>query len=457
MHERSKRSEVGGARARVRDVWEVYATRPVLIVMALGFSAGLPLALTGSTLSLWMADEGVDLGTIGLFSLVGLPYVLKFLWAPLVDAVRVPFLSRALGRRRGWLVATQLSLMAAIVLMGLVDPLRSPGLMALAALSVAFLSATQDIAIDAFRVETLTENQYAAGMANYVAAYRVALLVAGAGTVAALTFFSAAGVPVDTVWSWGYALMALLMVVGLVASLLATEPDVSASIEAAQNDLPLAARFGQAVVSPFADFVQKRGWLSLLVFVVLFKFGDAFAGAMVAPFALDIGFDKTVYAYVANGVGLPAALAGGFAGGVLGRLVSMKAALWTAGILQMLSNLAFLWQAWMGPDATALGVTVGIEAFTGGVGTVIFVAFLSSLCVAREFTATQFALLSALAAVGRTVLSASAGFVAAATGWVPFFLLTILAAVPGLLLLGWLGRQNLLNGANPLRGATQSE
>ena len=441
---------------QLRDVWRVYTERPVLIVLALGFSAGLPLALTGSTLSLWMADEGVDLGTIGLFSLVGLPYVLKFLWAPLVDAVRVPFLSRFLGRRRGWLVATQLALVAAIVLMGLVDPLRAPGLMALAALTVAFLSATQDIAIDAFRVETLKENQYAAGMANYVAAYRVALLVAGAGTVAALTVFSALGIAQDVVWSWAYGLMALLMGVGLIASLLAREPDVSAAIEAAQDDLPLATRFNQAVVSPFADFVQKRGWLSLLIFVVLFKFGDAFAGAMVAPFALDIGFEKSIYAYVANGVGLPAALAGGFAGGVLGRLVTMKTALWTAGILQMLSNLVFCWQAWVGPDATALGVTVGIEAFTGGVGTVIFVAFLSSLCVTREFTATQFALLSALAAVGRTILSASAGFVAAAIGWVPFFLLTTLAAVPGLLFLVWLGRQNLLDGANPLRAAAKA-
>lgn len=450
MHDQSTSGEPNRAQ-QLRHVWRAYTERPVLIVLALGFSSGLPLALTGSTLSLWMADEGVDLGTIGLFSLVGLPYVLKFLWAPLVDAVRVPFLSRYLGRRRGWLVATQLALVMAIAVMGLVDPLRAPGLMALAALTVAFLSATQDIAIDAFRVETLKDNQQAAGMANYVAAYRVALLVAGAGTIVALSMFSALGIAPDVVWSWAYGLMALLMGLGLLASLLAREPDVSVSVEASQDDLPLAVRFNHAVVSPFADFVQKRGWLSLLIFVVLFKFGDAFAGAMVAPFALDIGFEKTIYAYVANGVGLPAALAGGFAGGVLGRLVTMKTALWTAGILQMVSNLAFCWQAWMGPDATALGVTVGIEAFTGGVGTVIFVAFLSSLCVTREFTATQFALLSALAAVGRTILSASAGFVAASIGWVPFFLLTTLAAVPGLLMLGWLGRQNLLDGANPLR------
>jgi MFS transporter, PAT family, beta-lactamase induction signal transducer AmpG len=431
--------------------WKVYTERRVLIVLLLGFSSGLPLALTGSTLSLWMADEGVDLGTIGLFSLVGLPYVLKFLWAPLVDAAPVPFLTKRLGRRRGWLVATQLALFGAIAAMGSLDPVSAPGLMALAALLVAFCSATQDVAVDAFRVETLDETQYAAGMANYVAAYRVALLVAGAGTVAALGVFEALGVDPDALWSWAYGLMALLMGVGLLASLFAEEPESSAEIEATRENLSYGERFNHAVVKPFADFVTKPGWHVILAFVVLFKFGDAFAGAMVAPFAIDIGFEKSIYAYVANGVGLPAALIGGFAGGLLGRLVSMRAALWIAGILQMVSNLVFCWQAWVGPDAAALGITVGIEAFTGGVGTVIFVAFLSSLCSAREFTATQFALLSALAAVGRTLLSASAGFVAAAVGWVPFFVFTTIAAIPGLLLLVWLGRQNLLDGRNPMQ------
>lgn len=398
-----------------------------------------------------MADEGVDLGTIGLFSLVGLPYVLKFLWAPLIDAAPVPFLTRWLGRRRGWLVATQLALLVAIAAMGLVDPVSTPLLMALAAVIVAVLSATQDIVVDAFRVETLGETEYAAGMANYVAAYRVALLVAGAGSVAALGVLEALGVSSSALWSWAYGLMAVLMSVGLAASLFAKEPADSARVEDQRKALSWGERFNHAVVSPFADFITKPGWFLILSFVLLFKFGDAFAGAMVAPFAIDIGFEKAIYAYVANGVGLPAALMGGFAGGVLGRIISMRNALWTAGVLQMVSNLAFCWLALVGPDAGALGVTVGIEAFTGGAGTVIFVAYLSGLCSAREFTATQFALLSALAAVGRTVLSASAGFVAASVGWVPFFLITTMAAVPGLLLLVWLGHKKLLDGHNPLR------
>ncbi len=450
MSEQTQNLESPSLPNRLAAAWRVYTERNVLIILLLGFSSGLPLALTGSTLSLWMADEGVDLGTIGLFSLVGLPYVLKFLWAPLIDAAPVPLFTRWLGRRRGWLVATQLALALAIAVMGLVDPVRAPLLMALAAVIVAFLSATQDIVIDAFRVETLDESEYAAGMANYVAAYRVALLVAGAGAVAALGVFEALGAPAATLWSWAYGLMATLMGVGLAASLFATEPKDSEKIEDEQTALSWGERFNHATVSPFVDFMKKPGWLLILLFVLLFKFGDAFAGAMVTPFAIGIGFEKTVYAYVANGVGLPAALLGGFAGGFLGRMISMRNALWIGGILQMISNLAFCWLAWVGPATEALAITVGIEAFTGGMGTVIFVAYISSLCASREFTATQFALLSALAAVGRTVLSASAGFVAAAVGWVPFFILTALAAVPGLVLLAWLGHKKLLDGENPL-------
>jgi len=431
--------------------WRVYTERNVLIILLLGFSSGLPLALTGSTLTIWMADEGVDLGTIGLFSLVGLPYVLKFLWAPLVDAASVPFLTRWLGRRRGWLVATQLAVLVAIAAMGIVDPVTAPFLMAFAAITVAFLSATQDIVVDAFRVESLEENQYAAGTAVYIASYNVALRwIVGIGAVGATYMFAGLGAADNTLWPLAYVTMASLMVVGLIASLLAQEPAESAEISAAQQILTYAERFQDAVINPFKDFIEKPAWFGILAFVLLFKFGDAFAGAMVAPFALDIGFDKLVFTII-GAVSLPATLICAFLGGLLARLVSMHRALWIAGILQMVSNLAFCWLAWMGPNETALATTVAIEATTAGVGTVVFVAYLSSQCSTRAFTATQFALLSSLAAVGRTVLSASAGFVAAWTGWVPFFLITTLAAVPGLILLVWLGHKKLLEGDNPLR------
>ncbi len=397
-----------------------------------------------------MADEGVDLGTIGLFSLVGLPYVLKFLWAPLIDAAPVPFFTKWLGRRRGWLVATQLSLLIGIAAMGLVDPVTTPFLMALAALIVAFLSATQDIVVDAFRVETLTEDQYAAGTAVYIASYNVALRwIVGIGAVGATYIYADLGADDRSLWPLAYASMAALMVVGLAASFLASEPSDSEQISAAQRSLSYAERFQEAVISPFKDFIKKPAWFGILAFVLLFKFGDAFAGAMVAPFALDLGFDKLVYTVI-GGVSLPATLVGAFLGGALARLMSMHHSLWVAGILQMVSNLGFCWLAWVGPDETALALVVAVEATSAGVGTVIFVAYISAQCTTRAFTATQFALLSSLAAVGRTVLSASAGFVAAAVGWVPFFILTTLAAVPGLILLAWLGHKKLLDGENLL-------
>ena len=433
--------------------WAVYTERRVLIVLALGFSAGLPLGLTGSTLNLWMADEGVDLETIGLFSLVGLPYVLKFLWAPLIDALPVPLLTARFGRRRGWLLTTQVALLTAIVLMGWVNPVATPWLMATAALWVAFCSATQDIVIDAFRVESLDEAQYAAGMANYVAAYRLALLTSGAGAIGLAAYLQSHASPGGAVWSLVYATMALLVLVGMAAVLVAKEPPSSKPFQS-PGTLEGRVLMKRALIDPFTDFSKKTGWAVILAFVVLFKFGDAFAGTLMAPFALDLGFSMTDYAYIANFVGLPAALAGGFIGGWLGRVIAMGPALWFAGFVQMVSNLAFLWLALAGSDLFILGWAIAIESLTGGIGTVIFVAYLSSLCQTPAFTATQFALLTAFAATGRTILSASAGFVATAVGWPLFFIVTTLAALPALALLAWLHARTRLGAPENLSAAS---
>lgn len=428
---------------RALRAWSVYTERRVLIILLLGFSSGLPLALTGSTLSIWMKTQGVDLKTIGLFALAGLPYVLKFLWAPLVDHARVPFLTRYLGRRRSWLVTTQLALAAAIVAMGQVDPVATPLLMAAAAVAVAFCSATQDIVIDAYRVESLGADSQAAAMANYVAAYRVAMLTSTAGAVGLVSLFEDKGVDSAHSWPLSYGAMAALMAVGLAASLFAHEPKGS---EKALETEPthFMARLRHAVIDPFVDFAMKPQWLAILSFVVLFKFGDAFAGHMVGPFALSIGFDKAVYAGISNGVGLPAALIGGFLGGFLTRATGVRTSLWIGGILQAVSNLVFCWLAFMGPQAWALGVAVATESLTGAIGTVVFVAWISSLCSRRAYTATQFALLSALSAVGRTVLSSSTGYVAEATGWVTFFFITTLLSIPGLVLLWRLNRSGTI-------------
>ncbi|HSI40291.1 MAG TPA: MFS transporter [Xanthobacteraceae bacterium] len=437
MTDTARRDEAGPAvRARFMDSLSVYLRPRVLIVMLLGFSSGLPLALAGSTLMIWMTEAGVDLRTIGLFALVGVPYNFKFAWAPLVDALDVPVLSRRLGRRRGWLVFTQLLLAVAVVWLGLQDPVNAPWHVAFGALLVAAASATQDIVVDAFRVESLPTGEQAAGMAGYVAAYRVGMLATGAGVVLLVAWLEAQGVPHADVWMWGYVAAAVMVGVGLIAALLATEPP-AAELEV-RRDVNPARRVVDTAVGAFGEFLSRSHAVLILGFVVLFKFCDAFAGVLTGPFVIAIGFDKAAYAGIVKGVGFAAALIGGFAGGMLARACPLVTSLWIAGVLQMVSNLVFCWQAWVGVNLSALAVTIVVENFTGSVGTVVFVAYLSALCGARAHTATQYALLTALAAVGRTFLASSAGFVAESTGWTLFFAITALAALPGLALLSWL-------------------
>lgn len=417
----------------------VFVDKRVLIVLLLGFSSGLPLALSGSTLLLWMKDVGVDLGTIGLFALVGVPYTIKFLWAPIVDAFGVPVLSKALGHRRGWLVLSQILLMAAILLLGFQDPLKAPLMVALAALIVAAASATQDIVIDAFRVEYLPTDAQAAGMAYFVAAYRVGMLVSTAGAVALVAYLEYRGVNRSLVWGYGYVAMAAFVLIGMAAALLADEPrekerEAEAEALGERTGNPLA-RFFRAAYDAFADFLSKKDALLILLFVVLYKLTDTFAGVMTGPFVLAIGFDKASYAAIIKGVGLIASLLGGIAGGLLARAMPLSRALMAAGILQALANFAFSWQAWLGVNHAALTLAISTENFTSAMGTVVFIAYLSALCTSPAHTATQFALLTALASFGRTTLSSITGFVAAATGWVVFFALCAAAALPGLAIL----------------------
>jgi PAT family beta-lactamase induction signal transducer AmpG len=418
------------------DALSVYLKPRVLIVILLGFSSGLPLALSGATLAIWMTESGVNLRTIGLYALVGLPYTLKFLWAPLVDALDIPILSRALGRRRGWLVFSQLLLAGAILFLAFQDPSRVLWPVALGAVLVATASATQDIVIDAFRVESLDTSEQAAGMAGYVAAYRIGMLASGAGVLTLTWWLEQIGVPRETVWLWGYVAAAALVSVGIFASLMATEPAAPADvIDKTRNPISrvLLTAFGA-----FREFLTRDTAILILLFVVLYKFCDAFAGVLTAPFIIDIGFDKATYAAVVKGVGLAAALAGGFAGGLVARALPLSTSLWVGGILQTMSNLAFAWLALIGPSVPALTAAVIFENFTGAIGTVIFVAYLSALCGVRAHTATQFALLTALAAVGRTTLSSGGGFVAESTGWFWFFVISSLVAIPSFILLAWL-------------------
>jgi PAT family beta-lactamase induction signal transducer AmpG len=411
----------------------VYRDRRMALILVLGFSSGLPLALSFATLSAWMTQDGIDLTSIGLFALVGLPYTLKFLWSPLVDGVSIPWLTRRLGRRRAWMVASQVALAVAIIALGNTDPRTGIALVAVLAFTVAFLSATQDIVIDAFRVEILAEREQGAGAAAVQIGYRFGMLASSAGAFLIADAFG---------WAMAYLVMGIGMGVGLVAVLLAWEPvprRVQEVGTARLGAVPFAAWMQNHVIDPFADFLARPGWAAILVFIVLYKLGDAVAGVMSNPFYVQIGFSLTEIGIITKVFGLAATLTGAIIGGVIvARLGILSALLW-CGLAQMLSNLMFAVQATLGADLGFLALTIGIENLSGGMGTVAFVAYLSRLC-SFEFTATQYALFSSLAAVGRTVLSAGGGWLAGQLDWFWFFVASTAGALPGLLVLLWMIR-----------------
>jgi PAT family beta-lactamase induction signal transducer AmpG len=382
--------------------------------------------------------------TIGLFALTGLPYTCKFLWAPLIDRLPLPYLTARLGRRRSWALTTQLALLLTLLALGATDPAQAPSWTAGFALLVAFCSASQDIVIDAYRVESLEEHQYGAGAAMLVFGYRLGLFAASFGALHLAELFG---------WFVTYSCMAALMLVGIVTILGSPEPRLShgqtTTSDAVSPCRPtrpqpapdtLLAWFSSAVVAPLADFLHRRDWLLILLSILLYKFGDALAGVMTNPFYLKLGFTMADIANLGKFLGLLATLGGGFLGGVLVSRIGVMPSLLLCGVLQMLSNLMFVLQAVVGHHYLLLAVTITLENLTGGMGTTAFVAYLSSLCNIA-YTATQYALLSSLAAFGRTLLSSSAGWLVAWTDWVAFFLLSTGAALPGLLLLVWMMRR----------------
>jgi PAT family beta-lactamase induction signal transducer AmpG len=426
------------------EVLMVYLQRRVLVVLLLGFSAGLPFALAGQTLQAWMTESGVDIKTIGLFAFVGTPYWTKVFWSPVVDALDIPVLTRWLGRRRAWLLLTQLILAAAVLLLATCDPLHAPGVVAAAALLVTTASATQDIVIDAFRIESLPEPEQAAGMASYVAAYRIAVLVSGAGALLVVSGFVGWGLDQQHAYSAAYVVMAALVAVGMLATILAVEPESSnrATADHAKSGPSAAGQrmIGVAVAS-LKDFLTRDAAVAVLLFVVLFKLADALATAMNTTFALKIGFSRVELAAILKGVGFAAALVGGFAGGFIARSFSMEKSLWIGGILQTVAILAFSWQAVVGHDVAWLTFAITAEQFTAGLATVTFVAYLSALCGNPLHTATQYALLTALTALGRTVLAAGTGYLQDATGWFGYFLVCAASAIPSFILLAYLQRR----------------
>lgn len=416
----------------------VYLDRRILVVLFLGLVSGLPLALTLGTLSVWLTESGVDKATIGAFALTGLPYTFKFAWSPLIDRLSIPLLTRLLGRRRAWLLLTQVLLIGAIMGLGSTSPALDPGLTAIFALIVAFCSASQDIVIDAFRVEILDERSQGAGAATATLGYRIGMLISGAGALYLATYFD---------WSFVYNSMAALIGIGIVVTLFSHEPkDVLASTDFGKEKKgfeALALWLKTAVVDPFAEFMKRSNWLAILFFIVLYKLGDAFVSSMMTPFFIEIGFAKIEIANITKIFGFITSIVGALVGGVVISRYGVLRGLIVCGVVQMLSNLVFALQAYAGHNIEMLMVTIAVENITGGMGTAALVAYLSSLCH-TSYTATQYALLSSFMSVGRTFLTAGAGVVAESMSWSLFFFFSTAVALPGMLLLLWLTRRESL-------------
>lgn len=390
----------------------------MLVALFMGFASGLPLLLTGSVLQAWLRDGGVDLTRIGLFALVGLPYTLKFLWSPLFDRFVPPFM----GRRRGWLFVVQIALAAVLYALSLSHPAPDSLLgVSVAALLVAFFSASQDIVIDAYRRESLSDDELGLGSALYVNGYRVGMLLAGAGGLILADLISFAAM---------YQVMAVTMAACTVVTVLAPEP-------ALPEGRPRTLM--EAVFLPFRDYFTREGaWLAL-AFILLYKLGDTMASAITTPFYLDLGYSKTEIGTVVKLFGFWATIAGGTIGGIWILRIGLNRALWIFGIGQMLSTFGFVVLASVSPTIGALAAVVTVENFTGGLGTSAFVAYMGAL-TDRRFTATQYALLSSLMGVPRVLASAPTGWLAEWLGWPGFFVLCTLIAIPGLILLRWMVR-----------------
>ncbi len=452
-----------------------------MVVLFLGFSSGLPILLILKTLSAWLSDLEVDKSTIGLFAFVFAPYTLKFVWAPFMDRSPLPPFTTIFGRRRGWLLPTQICLMIAIFGLGQTDPMADLFMTALMACLVAFFSASQDIIIDAFRIELLSEDQQGAGAANVVTGYRIGMWVAGA---AALYIADIAG------WSAAYTVMALLILVGIVTVLLSPEPDAppaeSMPIDSNQEKpgsrqltsvivaailgiftglvvydsygmrLGLASGAGVALVllalftasrqstEPYRDFFRRNGVsiaIGILAFISLFKASDVLLTLMANPFYLEIGFTKSQIAWVSGTFGFFVTFAGAYIAGVLIYRIGILNSLWISGVLMMASNLMFALQAYVGAHYGLFHLTILFENLTGGMGTTAFVAYLASLCN-RQYTAVQYALLTSFMQMpGKYLFVPSSGFLADGLGWVTFFIISSLAGIPALLLLWWLCRK----------------
>lgn len=424
---------------RLFEALKIYADKRMLVMVGLGFSSGFPLMLVSGTLSLWLGSAEVALASIGIFSLVKMPYSFKWLWSPIIDHVRLPLLGK-LGRRRGWALFCQIVLMVAIVWMALLDAKTQTFTLAMAALVVVIASASQDIVVDAYRIESFSTEEQGAAAAIFVLGYRLGILFSGALALILASVLS---------WREVYLIMALGAVVGMITTLLAHEPDcdkiLCINTEPAHGTYVERIKrfFANAVVAPFVDFIKRPHWLIILWFVFFYKMSDAYMGPMANVFYYEMGFSLTEIASVSKIFGMGATILGGIVGGIVVSRWGLYKSLWICGILQGLTTLVFVLQAWSGHNIFMLISCISLDNISGGMSVAAFVAYLSSLC-SVAYTATQYALLSSLMSLPRDLVAATSGYMAEAVGWDWFFVLTSLMVIPGLALLWILNKKGVI-------------
>ncbi len=398
--------------------FSVFTNTRMLTTLLLGFSGGLPLALTGGTLQAWLADAHVNIATIGMFALVGLPYALKFLWAPLMDRKALPFL----GLRRGWLAVTQIGLFASTVALAFVNPANGMFLFSAAALLLAFFSASQDVVIDAYRTEIIEkETELGAGASTYITGYRIAMVVSGGLAMVMADHIS---------WTNVYIVMAFVNLVGLATVLLSPEPKVIRKVA--------VPGLRDSIVQPFLEFFQRSGAMEILIFIMVYKLSTLMATALTTKFLLDLGYTKTMIGTVNKGAGLVATILGTLSGGSLMVKFGLKKSLWIFGIVQAMVGITFCILSMLSAGSEHkdlwLVVIVSMDNYMMGLGTAALTGFMMNFC-SRQYTATQYALLTSVMAVSRVILVAHAGTLVSLLGWNVFFISTVPLAVPGLLLL----------------------
>ncbi|HSH26704.1 MAG TPA: AmpG family muropeptide MFS transporter [Wenzhouxiangella sp.] len=437
-------SAAAGA-GRWRRAWAVYTRPTVLRMLLLGFSAGLPFMLVFSTLTAWLRDEGVSRTAIGFFAWIGITYSIKVFWSPIVDRVRLPILTRLLGQRRGWMLAAQIGIMAGLAGMALTDPVTQLGQVALLALVVAFSAATQDITIDAFRIESDSDEFQAALAGTYVLGYRMAILATGAGALYIADFAS---------WTLAYLCMSALVVVGMLAVLISPEPTSLERLDIEQDPLvagyrrrsrltgrrqDIGAWLTGAVVAPLADFFRRNGWMAVpvLALIGLFKVSDISMAAMANPLYLDLGFTLSEIATVTNVFGIVMTIAGGLLGGVLVARFGLLRMLLVSAVVVAVTNLLFAWLATIGAQLWALFMTIGADNLANGLSATVFIAWLSSL-VSRRYTATQYALFSSFMTLPGKLLGGPSGWIVDHSGYVFFFVYASALGIPAVVLILWL-------------------